>query len=139
MPGRWDTDEGVRGSTGMDEASEEEDRHGYLLRALVDLSMPVDGTTAELAQWFDWDGAPLVELSVSDMVRVLHRFLDGELSPDQLEGWADAIEGRSDIALQDGAEAQLKQLLFEISTPAINFAITPPQASEWRKQLTAKL
>jgi hypothetical protein len=96
--------------------------------------MPMDRTFAELAQWFDWDSAPLVGLSVSGMVRVLDRFLDGELSPGQLEGWADAIEGRSDIALQGGAEAQLKQLLFEISTPAI----TPSQASEWRRQLTAE-
>jgi hypothetical protein len=45
---------------------------------------------------------------------------------------------RSDIALQDGAEEQLKQMLFEISTPAINFAITPSQASEWRRQLNAQ-
>jgi hypothetical protein len=55
----------------------------------------------------------------------------------QLERWAEALAGRSDVALQPVAEELLKQLQFEISTPEINYEISLSQASVWRRQLMA--
>jgi hypothetical protein len=112
-------------------------RRRLLLRELIELSAPVNDTRSALSD-YDWDSDPLVEFTVADMVGVLDRYLTGGLSPKQLELWADAIEGRSDIGLEPGAEEQLKQLLFEISTAEINFAITEAQVSAWRRQLVAQ-
>lgn len=113
------------------------DRRRHLLRQLIELSTPLPDTLSGLAD-FRLDSEPLVELSVLDMINILERYLGGELTPEQLEAWADAVEGRDDIDLEPRAEEQLKQLLFEISTPEINFEITPGQASVWRRQLLAE-
>jgi hypothetical protein len=91
-----------------------------------------------LDAYFDWDGPTVAEMTIADMVSVLDRYLGGEVTSQQLEGWAEALTGRSDIGLQPGAEELLKQLLFEISTPEINFEITASQVSVWRRQLTAE-
>ena len=112
------------------------DRHRRLLDDLITLSSSPE-SMGELAAYFDWDGEPVVEMTSADMVSVLDRYLGGEVTSQQLEGWAEALVGRSDIGLQPGAEELLKQLLFEISTPEINFEITPSQVSAWRRQLLA--
>ncbi len=114
--------------------NEPEDSRRRLLRQLIELSAPLSDTRSGLAA-YNWDSDPLVELTVSDMVNVLERYLGGGLSPEQLGAWADAIEGRDDIGLEAGAEHQLKRLLFEISTPEINYKITRSQATLWRRQL----
>jgi hypothetical protein len=54
-------------------------------------------------------------------VYVLDAYLRGEIDEHDLESWSEAVEVRDDIACDD----IIKQVLFELSTPEINFPITP--------------
>jgi hypothetical protein len=113
------------------------DRHRRLLGDLITLSAS-SADRDELNAFFDWDGEPVMEMTVANMVSVLDRYLSREVTSQQLEDWAESLVGRSDVALQSDAEELIKQVLFEISTPEINFKISPSQVSVWRRRLTAE-
>ncbi|HEY0199809.1 MAG TPA: hypothetical protein VGC19_14945 [Rhodanobacter sp.] len=68
-----------------------------LVTELVRHERAVTDILRELAP-YGWDcDSPLVQLLPEHIVDVLDRFLSGELSADQVDAWANAIECREDI------------------------------------------
>jgi hypothetical protein len=57
----------------------------------------------------------------SDFVSIVQRFLDGVLSTDDLENWANAIESRDDIGFENN---ELSEFIFDLANPVINGEIT---------------
>src|SRR5882762_4115286 len=85
-----------------------------LLRSLISLESPVDDVLSAL-QRFGWDSRELVTLTPEHIIAVLRRFMAGEFNARDVEHWADAIEGRDDIAMSD----LLKDVLFDIANPVL--------------------
>jgi hypothetical protein len=101
------------------------------LRDLLELRVPVNMATGALAR-FGWDSEQeLVTLTRADATRTLTRYLTGELSADDVEQWADALEVREDVGREPGFGDELTELLFQLATPEVAGKITPETAKHW--------
>jgi len=80
---------------------------------------------------FGWDSEDeLVTLCLYHFKGVLKRYLEGELSEDDVNGWANLIEMREDVKLDSTHEDLLKELIFELANPEINGKLTEERALE---------
>jgi len=107
-------------------------------RVLQDLVMrrrPVSEALLRL-ETFPWDSeTELVTLTRADALRLLDEYLRGELTSDSCEEWADAIEVRDDIGMEEGFDDLLKSFIFELANPAINERLTQSKAEQWKGRL----
>ncbi|MBB4963474.1 hypothetical protein [Saccharothrix violaceirubra] len=88
---------------------------------------------------FGWDrDVESVVVTSAHVVGVLGRYLAGALSAEDVELWAEALAGRDDVGFVEGTEDELKQVLFELSTPEINWPIGPAMASGWITRLQVR-
>lgn len=102
------------------------------LYALVEYSLPIENAIARLTNE-PWDAPePLVYFSAVDVERVLQRFLNGELTHEQVTDWADLLECREDIAPKPGQEV-LTNVLFKLANPDL---ASPVTRAEVKKMLT---
>lgn len=110
------------------------DRFEVLIN-LVAFSKPVDDLTSDLSN-FDWDydGDPLI-VTASDMKLLLNRFLVGERTAEELEAWANLIEGREDLEFEDQQSEAIENVVYSLANPVLQGAITP----EFCKELLATL
>ena len=77
----------------------------------------------------------LVVLTAVDAIRLLERFLRGELTARQVEHWAELLEMRDDVAYEERWSNELRQLLFVLANPEVNETITPSLAIRLRRVL----
>jgi hypothetical protein len=86
------------------------------LRALVQFDQPLTAIADALRQ-FTWDrsGDPVVQLSTDNVSSVLRRYVGGELTAEELEGWANLLECREDIDAQPVAA----DAVFELANPVL--------------------
>jgi hypothetical protein len=83
---------------------------------------------------YGWDAPEeLVVLTAADVVRLLERFLRGELSARQVEHWAELLEMRGDVAYEERWSSELRRLLFLLANPEVNETITPSLAIRFRR------
>jgi hypothetical protein len=107
------------------------------LGSLVALVGSVDELRRAVAA-FPWDcDHDLVTLTRRDVVNVLNRYLAAQLTAKDVNEWADALEGREDVGLEQGYEDILHRALFELATPEINEAITASFIRRWIAALQA--
>ena len=71
------------------------------------------------------------------MLNMLQRYLDDEITADQLSDWGDLIECRDDISYEPAYDSLLKQVIFEIANPNLNSEISPEVAQNMRHRLVA--
>jgi len=64
---------------------------------------------------FDWDSAPLVLVSASDVSAVLRSFIDATIASDFVEGWAEVLESREDVHFDPVA----KNAVYILANPAL--------------------
>ena len=100
------------------------------LRSLIALPRPLEPVLEELRA-FPWDSDPLITLQERDIVSVLSRYIDGEISASEAQAWAEAIEVRDDIAFDEHREDLMKEFFFRFSNPTLEGAITPRVAADW--------
>lgn len=95
------------------------------LRHLVRLDVPLEQARAEL-KTYPWDiPEALLSLDASDIVSILARFLQGDLTAEDVEQWADALETREDVECRDD---QVKETLFELANPDLTEPLTRDRA-----------
>lgn len=88
-----------------------------LLRALIAYEQPIEPVLAELRA-FGWDSQRDLEVvSRGDIVRMLDKYLAGEIAAADLTDWADLIECREDIGFGSKEEAPLSDAIFELANP----------------------
>ena len=105
------------------------------LQELLELHRPVAEAIRELSRFrFDSD-EEIVTLAPAHVVGLLEGYLAGGLMEEDVEVWAEALAGRDDVGFLEGFEDQLKQVLFELSTPEINEPIGPEMARRWTARL----
>lgn len=75
---------------------------------------------------YPWDAEePLVVLTPVHLARVLSRYMQGEITAQELEDWANAIESREDIAYETAHKAPLAQAIYQLANPLLTQPITP--------------
>ena len=105
------------------------------LEDLLLLRRPI-GEAIEAVKRFPWDSdVELVTLTRSNALRLLEAFTTGTATAMECEVWANAVEGRDDIGFEVGAEAVLKDFLFELATPEASRELTLETADDWRRRL----
>ena len=96
-----------------------------LLRQLIEMSVPLPQVISRLSDQ-SWDaGDDLVELGPEHCKNVLTRFARGELARTDVEAWANAIECREDVGIQN---AVVREVLHELANPIITFPLSPGRA-----------
>jgi hypothetical protein len=101
-----------------------------LLRELLALKRPTAEVLRTLAR-FGWDSDELVTLSAGEALRVVGRFLQGEVSEEDLEEWANGIEGREDVGF---SPSNLREMIFELANPGLVGPVKQT-AKKWAKIL----
>lgn len=108
-----------------------EDRAAALW-ALIELRVPIQDAVDRLRA-FPWDSeTALVTLRAGAVVHVLDRYLAGSLGEADIETWANAIEGRDDVAYDPSREEAVKHVIFECANPLLSGSITPARALRWK-------
>jgi hypothetical protein len=106
-----------------------------LLNSLLNFDRPLSEIWQPLNS-FSWDSARgLVILKKQQIVNILRRYLDGQLSRSDVENWANAIEGREDIEYESDFEEMLDEVIFELANPLLSRPLSPDSAREWLNQL----
>lgn len=108
-----------------------------ILRSLLKLDRPLEVVLRDLAS-VTWDSEEeLVTLRPADPVQILSRFKSGGLDAEDVENWANAIEGRDDIGILDDDQGTLKEAIFHLANPDLHGPLTAETAERWIKRLTA--
>lgn len=101
------------------------------LESLLRFNRPVEDSLCALKA-FGWDSEEeLVVLTRGHLRNVLQRFLANEIKHTDVEQWADAIEGRDDIGVDEEAHNTLLEAIFELANPSINGPLTTEKAQQW--------
>lgn len=104
------------------------------VNALLEAQRALPELQAQLAA-FPWDSDnDLASLSPLHLRGVLTKFLEGNLSSAELEAWANAVEGREDVAIPAGV---VQDALHELANPQLSQALTPARARHWLTELRA--
>ncbi len=99
-----------------------------LLRQVVRYEQPLTETLA-LLRAYGWDSEEeLVVLARTDAIAILERYLKGELSPQNVEHWAELLELRDDVGYEPAFADELKRLIFLLANPDVNGALSPSLA-----------
>ncbi|QDH80579.1 hypothetical protein FKX85_16640 [Echinicola soli] len=81
----------------------------------------------------EWDSEEeIVTLTLNHLKNILNRYLEKELSDNDIYEWANLIEMREDIRLDPTHEDLLKELIFELANPEINGSLTKERSLEMR-------
>jgi hypothetical protein len=103
----------------------ESSRHSTL-EELIELRQPLAAVCSRLAE-YPWDSEEeLVTLLPEHVVGVLARFAASEISAEEVESWANAIECREDVAL---ANEHVAQAVFQLANPLITEPIALASAA----------
>jgi len=112
-------------------------RRAEILRELVRFEGPTQPLKHELASFgWDWDGDPLLIITKEHLVRVIDRFLAGEISAEQLQEWAGNLEVREDVGFDENERALVDPIFFRIATPEINEQLTIDSVRRMKNELT---
>lgn len=75
---------------------------------------------------YGWDSeVELVRLDFGVIISLLKRFLDGEITAQQLEDWGNAVEQRDDIEFGMGNSPWILDAISELANPALHQPLTP--------------
>ncbi|MEV4476166.1 hypothetical protein [Nonomuraea sp. NPDC049504] len=108
-------------------------RRRRLLADLVELRRPVDEVVGVLRS-FPWDvERPLVRVRADDVVRLLRAYLAGAVDAETVTAWADALEVRDDVGIEDG----LRGFFTEASAPELFEPVSAAFAARWLDALSS--
>ena len=109
-----------------------------VLRDVVELRKSIGEAAAALAS-FGWDSEDeLVTLTCVDALRVLRGYSNGTLTGEDVQRWAEVLEGRDDLGREAGFEESLTDFLFELATPEVAGCLTPELAHRWTTTLSGQ-
>jgi hypothetical protein len=99
--------------------AETEDDRTRALQDLLLLRRPLAESLAALRA-YPWDSdVEYVELTPAHVASVLERFLGGEVDAPTATEWAESINLRDDVGRSPGTDAELADVLTEMSSPEL--------------------
>lgn len=106
-----------------------------LLKSLLKFDKPPSEILPVLNS-FGWDSKqPLITLQRQHIVNILQEYLNGKLSASDVENWANAIEGREDIAQEDDCEDIIDKVIFDLANPWLSCPLSPNSAQKYLAEL----
>ena len=106
------------------------------LKALLNFDRPLEEVTSGLVS-FPWDSLEELAILNSDhFIEVLRRYLVGEVGSEQVETWANAIEGREDIGFDQDNRDLVREVLHELANPYLTRALSFEVARDWIERLS---
>lgn len=110
-----------------------------LVQACIGLPVDFDELRRQIAKFgWDYDGQIKAVLSRADVATILQRYLKSEIGNKQIEDWADFLEGRDDIAFENGAEAILNEVIHVLANPELHGNMTIKSAQELLPELSRR-
>jgi hypothetical protein len=108
------------------------------VQSLIELSRPLDFVAEEIHKFkWDYDGET-VELRPNHLLAILNAFLEGHMSADEVEKWANLVEGREDISFEPASRDWIEQAIYELANPALTTPLTRDRARELVKSCPTK-
>lgn len=96
---------------------------------LLAMRTPLDELARKLAAFgWDYDGEG-VKLTKQHLANALTRYMAGDVSAEDVETWANHIEGRDDVFLDHEAEQDVEDVLHELANPSITEPLTHSRAA----------
>lgn len=104
--------------------------HASALSKLLNFSVSVGELKQSLAQ-LDWDSESVTDtLKLSHVASVLARCADKSLSFNDVETWANFIEGREDICFDPSRETTIAEIVYELANPLLTTELTLQRTDE---------
>lgn len=94
-----------------------------ILKNLIQLDRPLDTIQNELIK-YGWDSDELIILKKYDLKLILEKYLEGLISNDSLDLWANIIEGRDDIGFDKIDDKVINEVIFILANPDISMRLT---------------
>lgn len=105
------------------------------LQTLVRFEQPLDAILS-LLRSYEWDSdRPLITLDRQTIRHILERYIAGELSEQDIDDWANAVEVRDDICYEENYEELIDDLITQMSNPLLYEPLTQEKASMWLSHL----
>lgn len=90
-----------------------------LLKSLISFSTELSVIRKELSN-FPWDSnSSVAVLSAEDLLHLLNRYIEGNITAAQLEEWANIIESREDIEFDMSRHNIIKNIIFWLANPSL--------------------
>ena len=90
------------------------------VQSLIRWDRPLEAVRTSLGAFdWDWEGEPGARLDVQAVASVLRRYLAGELTGEEVEAWANLLEGREDVDFQPEAGAAI----FDLANPVLQGSV----------------
>jgi hypothetical protein len=91
------------------------------IRSLVVLDQPLPLLQRALREFpWDWEEPAIVMLDGRRVASILRRYMNGDLTAEQVETWANLVETRDDIEF----DAEATDAIFCLANPLINGPLT---------------
>lgn len=101
-----------------------------VLRSLAEFSRSLNELRdlLGLLEW-DFDDLPFV-MKRLHLHGVLERYLSGNLSSQDVEDWANLVEGREDVVFESGDAELLDEIVYELANPRLTKQLSDQRAKE---------
>ena len=107
----------------------------YWLMNLLNLSYPLEQIMPQL-RLYPWDSQEALGVfEINHLVQILERYVHGELLANEVEAWANAIEGREDIDYEKGFEHLIEEAIFRLANPLLTAPLSQETAHELQQGL----
>lgn len=109
-----------------------------VLESLLNFEKPINQIQADLKS-FPWDSnVELVLLSKYHLINIFKGYLGGFITNNDMESWANIIEGRDDIGFESKNEQLLREVIHDLANPLLTQPLTEERAGEILKHLTSE-
>ena len=101
-----------------------------MLRDLVGFAKPISELRGLLGTFkWDFDGIPLT-MTRRHLRDVIERYMKGEISAQDIEDWANLIEGREDMTFESRDDNLLSEIVYELANPELTEELSYQRAKE---------
>lgn len=95
----------------------------FLVSELICNPLPDPCILEELASYGHACDRSLAHVTKSHVFSVLKKLTEGSLSASQVTAWAGRLEGREDISFEFGEEGAVREAVFWLANPEINWPV----------------
>jgi hypothetical protein len=108
-----------------------------ILQSLITCDRPLLDIQQDI-KTIPWESEqPLAFLKREDLIHVLFRYLNGDLTREEVRDWAEELDTRHDIGKEKGYRDLIIDVVFELSTnPYLGDSLTPKKAEELINELS---
>ena len=95
-----------------------------LLDKFLNMHEPVELLYDQLNK-YKWDSnSELIILTRKHIIQALHLYISGEIVESKIEAWANAIESREDIGIENKFDKLIKDIMYELANPDLTSELT---------------